>query len=736
MKRWWPKRMWSAIAVRMIADALVFNMALALAQVIMYVWQVGVVGATITQREALAFYVIAYFTRFWLLTALGLIIFYISGCYTHGRMYRGRYKVLVVAQAVSLSYLLFGFLVSFFFQDNILVGRGVLVVSYLLTMLLTIGSRMWVKLWMAIASQDEPVKPAPPKDEGIKTVLVIGGAGYIGSAVTTRLLQKGYRVRLLDLLAFGKQPIAPLLGNPNLTVIRADFLQVTKVVEAMQRVDAVIHLGAIVGDPACAMDDELTIGVNITATRMIAEVAKGNRVDRFIFASTCSVYGASDELLDERSALNPVSLYASSKIASEQVLRKLADERFAPVILRFGTIYGLSGRIRFDLVVNLLAAKAVTEGKITIFGGDQWRPFVHVDDAARAVVAALEAPLRIVRNQTFNVGSNEQNYTIQQAGEIVHQCVPTAEIVNMGSDIDRRNYRVSFDKIRNVLGYTAQWTIEQGVQQVIDAIRTGLVRDYRLPQYSNVKYLRLHRVVQDAFNSKSSVVDFLGDEDSSRLIQHSDSEVAVLYDKAVEGWARMLEQRKNEPEGRTLYLTDLTLRVGRAMGLNEAALKQMRRGVLLHDFGLLGIPTEILQKPGPLTGDEWELMRRHTQYSYEMLSAFPSLRPALDIPYGHHERWDGSGYPRGLRGAEIPLAARIFAVVDVWAALGSNRPHRPAWPAAQVIQYLQEQAGQHFDPEVARVFLSIIQPAAAAEEPASPGLVSLALLAEPLVAQR
>jgi nucleoside-diphosphate-sugar epimerase len=221
---------------------------------------------------------------------------------------------------------------------------------------------------------------------------------------------------------------------------------------------------------------------------MVAEVAKGNGVQRLIFASTCSVYGASDQLLDEHSLLNPVSLYARSKIASEKVLRMMADDNFTPVILRFGTIYGLSGRTRFDLVINLLTAKAVVEGRIPVFGGDQWRPFVHVDDAALAVVKALQAPRAQVYDQIFNVGSDEQNNTIQHIGELIARLVPTAQLMSSGSDTDRRNYRVRFNKIRNILD-CSQWTVEDGVREVIEAIKSGKVQDYQDAKYSNVKFL-------------------------------------------------------------------------------------------------------------------------------------------------------------------------------------------------------------------------------------------------------
>ena len=232
-----------------------------------------------------------------------------------------------------------------------------------------------------------------------KSVLVIGGAGYIGSALLPKLLAEGYRVRVLDLFLYGTNPIASVLDHPELEIVRADFRRVDALVAGMQGVDHLVHLGGIVGDPACAIDEDLTIDVNLAATRLIGEVAKGNGIKHFVFASTCSVYGAADELLTENSALNPLSLYARSKVASEKLLLEMADDRFTPIIVRFGTIHGLSGRTRFDLVVNLLSAKAVFEGCITVFGGDQWRPFLHVDDAALrrrpvAVSAAADAGRR------------------------------------------------------------------------------------------------------------------------------------------------------------------------------------------------------------------------------------------------------------------------------------------------------------------------------------------------------
>jgi len=330
----------------------------------------------------------------------------------------------------------------------------------------------------------------------VRRALVIGGAGYIGSALLPMLLDRGYEVRVLDLLIYGKDPIAQWLDDPRLEVIQADFRQIDSVVGAMQDVDVVIHLGAIVGDPACALDEGLTTEINLMATRVIAEIAKGYGVRYFVFASTCSVYGVSDQVLTEESPIKPISLYARSKAASEKVLLKMAGDNFAPVILRFSTVYGLSGRFRFDLVVNLLTAKALIDNEITIFGGDQWRSFVHVADAARSIMAVISAPLDQVRGQIFNVGSDEQNYTISQIGDMIHSYVPAAQIVNKGNEKDPNDYRVGFAKIRKMLGFKPEWTVQKGIEQVIAAIQSGQVKDYKQPYYSNIKFLTMEGITR------------------------------------------------------------------------------------------------------------------------------------------------------------------------------------------------------------------------------------------------
>jgi HD-GYP domain-containing protein (c-di-GMP phosphodiesterase class II) len=211
-------------------------------------------------------------------------------------------------------------------------------------------------------------------------------------------------------------------------------------------------------------------------------------------------------------------------------------------------------------------------------------------------------------------------------------------------------------------------------------------------------------------------------------LQRTNMELTLAYDTTLEGWARALELRDPQTEGHTRRVVQLAEDLGRVMGLSEPELAHLRRGALLHDIGKVGIPDSILHKTGPLDAAEWAVMRRHPAYAHDLLSPIPYLRPALDIPYCHHERWDGTGYPRGLAGEQIPLAARIFAVVDSWDALTSDRPYRPAWSRADTIGYLRQHAGAHFDPQVVAAFLHMLAsqaeiPAEAAAEPPSPRAV-------------
>lgn len=231
----------------------------------------------------------------------------------------------------------------------------------------------------------------------------------------------------------------------------------------------------------------------------------------------------------------------------------------------------------------------------------------------------------------------------------------------------------------------------------------------------NGDYIWLETTVRPFFDSNSQQHEF---QAASRdITDRKQSEVALqkahldlqdAYDKTIEGWVVALDLRDRETEGHTKRVTDMTVRLARRFGYAEEEIVHIRRGALLHDIGKMGIPDDILQKPGPLTDDEWVVMRRHPKYAYQMLAPIHYLRQALIIPYYHHERWDGSGYPHKLTGEQIPRIARLFAVVDVWDALSSDRPYRKSMPPAEVVDYLQKESGHLFDPDIVRDFLPLV----------------------------
>lgn len=196
-------------------------------------------------------------------------------------------------------------------------------------------------------------------------------------------------------------------------------------------------------------------------------------------------------------------------------------------------------------------------------------------------------------------------------------------------------------------------------------------------------------------------------KDSPSYSHRSQDEFVVAYDTTIEGWSRALDYRDKETEGHSKRVTEMTLSVAREMGMSDESLIHIRRGALLHDIGKLGVPDSILFKPGKLTDDEWKIMKKHPVIAHELLSPIAFLKPSLNIPYCHHEMWDGTGYPRGLKGEQIPIEARIFAVIDFWDALSSDRPYRPAWPQEKVYDYIRSDRRKHFDPDVAEVFLSL-----------------------------
>lgn len=484
-ERWW-ERMRSKLVLRMLADAGLLQVAMIGALVLRFllvVWQSGQANLTELVGLYVQFYVIGVVP----VTSICLGMSLANGLYTRGRYYQTRYKGWLIVQSVTMAILGFGFIV-YFVDGALWFNRTALVLTWFFGVGLLFGARVWNGLWQE-ATVREPELVVRGVSRGEQSVLVVGGAGYIGSALVPQLLEAGYRTRVLDIMMFGPGPLESVANHPQLEVIEGDFRHINHVVRAIQGMDAVVHLGAIVGDPACRLDEDLTIDVNLSATRMLAELSQAHEVRRFVFASTCSVYGACQEVLDERSQTRPVGIYGHTKLASERVLRELTDSRFAPTILRFATIYGLSGRTRFDLVVNLLTAKAKIDGEITVFDGNQWRPFVHVEDAARSILTVLQGPLEVVGGEVFNVGSNAQNYTIEQIGQMVHEQVITAELKINPHKSDPRDYRVDFSKIHTALQFEPRWTVQQGIQQVLEAIASGRIHDYRDPMYSNEKFL-------------------------------------------------------------------------------------------------------------------------------------------------------------------------------------------------------------------------------------------------------
>ncbi len=320
-------------------------------------------------------------------------------------------------------------------------------------------------------------------------VLVIGGAGYIGSHTVDTLLSQGGEVRVLDRLMFGDNSLAEFRNHPRFSLITGDVTDIAKLTAAMKDCSAVVHLAGLVGDPACALSPELTRHANTIATRMAREVAESLGVHRFIFASSCSVYGVSDKKVSETATLNPVSLYAKTKIDSERELLGTVRDDFFVTVLRFATVFGHSRRPRFDLVANLFTAQAVTDGRITVIGPNQWRPFIHVRDLARAVAMTLRADPYVAQGQVFNVGDDRLDTTILGLAEQVKSVVSPyrpVEIAVSENPQDRRNYAICTDKIRTILGFRAETTIAAGVREMVDHFRAGDYADYRAAEYSNV----------------------------------------------------------------------------------------------------------------------------------------------------------------------------------------------------------------------------------------------------------
>ena len=315
-------------------------------------------------------------------------------------------------------------------------------------------------------------------------ILVTGGAGYIGSVLTNKLVSSNYNVKILDSLIFGQDGISELILNNSVNLFVGDIRNKEIISDVLTEVDCVIHLAAIVGDPLCSKIPKAARQINELASKHIIDSCKKSGVQRLIFASTCSNYGSSLGTVNEDTPLESLSLYSETKVKSESYILDSEEENFEPCILRFATAYGISPRMRFDLLVQEFIRDALIDKKISIFGPNHWRPLVHVDDIAYACISAIENSSNI-SGEVYNVGDNEQNYTKKNLAHLVQKHIPSSTIEITESKKDLRSYKVSFDKIRNKLNFKISKTVEDGISEILNQINDNIL-DPQNSQFSNL----------------------------------------------------------------------------------------------------------------------------------------------------------------------------------------------------------------------------------------------------------
>lgn len=328
-----------------------------------------------------------------------------------------------------------------------------------------------------------------PAPEQGKNVVVTGGAGYIGSILVGDLLAHGYTVTVLDNLIYGGQSLLGYFSNPRFHFRRGDITGTEDVATALHGADAVVHLAAIVGDPACSRNPDLANSVNREGSRVLLREARSAGVKRFLFASTCSNYGrmnAGDGWVNEDSPLKPISLYAELKVEFEQLLLT-SDDDICTTCLRFATAHGLSLRPRFDLTVNQFTAELALGRKIEVYGEQFWRPYCHVKDLAAACRMVLAAPNEKVHRRAFNVGSNSENFTKKQLVEkITQQTAASVDLVSfVHKDEDPRDYRVNCDRFQSELGFKPARSVTDTIREIDEAVRTGALFDVDNHRYRN-----------------------------------------------------------------------------------------------------------------------------------------------------------------------------------------------------------------------------------------------------------
>lgn len=331
---------------------------------------------------------------------------------------------------------------------------------------------------------------AESRSPRIEKVLVTGGGGYVGSVLIEYLLDQGYKVRVLDLLLYGEEPLRVYRENPRFELIVGDIRDSKVVRRSVADVDAIIHLAAVVGAPESLRIPEITRQINYDATVSLVNLAREARVPRFIFASTCSNYGASNtqDLVDETSELQPASPYAETKVLAEEYILGQTSENFHPTVCRLATVFGVSPRMRFDLLLNKFVRDAYHKRRLEVLG-HTWRTYIHVVDTARAFILLLKSPIEHVSGQIFNIGSEESNYKKLDLANLVAKKVLGTSVVMVKGKDDPRDYRVSFEKIKKALGCEIAVPVSNGIDEILNYLKDPSLDPY------NSKYSNLHKYI-------------------------------------------------------------------------------------------------------------------------------------------------------------------------------------------------------------------------------------------------
>jgi nucleoside-diphosphate-sugar epimerase len=329
--------------------------------------------------------------------------------------------------------------------------------------------------------------------EKVNRVVIVGGAGYLGSTLCAHLVSLGYEVASIDTHWFGEDALRPLHGHPAFSSQKVDVPHSEGVLPLLRGCEAVIWVAGLVGDPACEIDVEFTYNCNYHSTLTLANICKQLGICRFIFASSCSVYGRSNSdvaKLNEESATCPLSYYAKDKLACEKALVGMADDSFHPTILRLATLFGWSNRMRFDLVVNVLTAKAFRGETLEITGGGQRRPFLHVKDAAAAFANVLSSDVAVTSNGIFNVGADSNNHRILDIADFIVSAIPSARMKCLSEAVDLRDYHVDFSKILRTIGFRPRFSVADGITEIQQKLSQANGINIADPLYVNEKRTR------------------------------------------------------------------------------------------------------------------------------------------------------------------------------------------------------------------------------------------------------